>query len=150
MSDSNSFVDSNVWLYTLLSDPKTEPQEETRKRNQAIALLDRITPIVISTQVINEVCSVLQRKAKFNENQLKAVIQAFNDSCIITELNYDVLILASDLRLRYNFSFWDGLIAASAIESGADTLYSEDMQDGLIILKSLQIINPLKNSMKAS
>ena len=41
MSDSNSFVDSNVWLYTLLSDPKTEPQEEMRKRNQAIALLDR-------------------------------------------------------------------------------------------------------------
>ena len=144
MSDSNSFVDSNVWLYTLLSDPKTEPQEETRKRNQAIALLDRITPIV-STQVINEVCSVLQRKAKFNENQLKAVIQAFNDSCIIIELNYDILILASDLRLRYNFSFWDGLIAASAIESGADTLYSEDMQDGLIISKSLQIINPFKN-----
>ena len=71
MSDSNNFVDSNVWLYTLLSDPKAKPQEETRKRNQAIALLDRIIPIV-STQVINEVCSVLQRKAKFNENQLKS------------------------------------------------------------------------------
>lgn len=145
MSDSNNFVDSNVWLYTLLSDPKAKPQEETRKRNQAIALLDRIIPIV-STQVINEVCSVLQRKAKFNENQLKSIIQAFNDSCTVIELNYDILLLASDLRLRYNFSFWDGLIIASAIESGADTLYSEDMQDGLLVLKSLQIINPFNNS----
>jgi len=45
--------------------------------------------------------------------------------------------------LRYGFSFWDGLIVASAIGANATLLYSEDMQDGLLVEQQLRIINPL-------
>ncbi len=42
------------------------------------------------------------------------------------------------------FSFWDSLIIASALHVDAKILYSEDMQDGLIVSGKLAIINPLK------
>jgi len=38
-------------------------------------------------------------------------------------------------------SFWDSLIVASALSADVDILYSEDMQNGLIIAEKLQIIN---------
>jgi predicted nucleic acid-binding protein len=46
------------------------------------------------------------------------------------------------LRGHYSLSFWDGLIVASAVLGEASILYSEDMQNGLIIENTLQIVNP--------
>jgi predicted nucleic acid-binding protein len=141
MSQPLCFVDSNLWLYCLIPDPTQA--DDQRKRDQAIALISQFTPIV-STQVINEVCSVLQRKAKFQESQIRQLLQAFSDRSTIVELNTETLIQASDLRLKHGFSFWDGLIVASAIAANATILYSEDMQDGLLIEKQMRIVNPLK------
>ena len=45
-----------------------------------------------------------------------------------------------------NLSFWDGLIVASALFGNANILYSEDMQDGLMIDNQLTIINPFKTN----
>ncbi len=51
---------------------------------------------------------------------------------------------SSRLRSRYNFSFWDSLIVACALAGGASILYSEDMQDGLVVDGQLEILNPFK------
>lgn len=51
---------------------------------------------------------------------------------------------SSNVRSRYNFSFWDSLIVACALAAGASILYSEDMQDGLVVDSQLQIVNPFK------
>jgi len=51
---------------------------------------------------------------------------------------------ASTLRVQYGFSFWDGLIIASALSTDATIFYSEDMQDGLVIVDQLTIVNPFK------
>jgi predicted nucleic acid-binding protein len=142
MSQPRCFIDSNLWLYSLIPDPTQA--DDQRKREQVIALINPITPIV-STQVINEVCSVLQRKAKFQESQIRQLVQVFSDRCLIVELTSKTLINASDLRLRYGFSFWDGLIVASAIAADATLLYSEDMQDGLLVEQQLRIINLLNS-----
>jgi predicted nucleic acid-binding protein len=134
-------VDSNLWLYALLPTPSTDQTGEAQKKTQAITLLGVMTPI-ISTQVINEVCSVMRRKAKFNEHQTQELLQTFRGSCEIVELSYSTLLRASHLRSRYNFSFWDGLIVASALEANASILYSEDMQTGLVVEGQLTIVNP--------
>jgi predicted nucleic acid-binding protein len=52
------------------------------------------------------------------------------------------LISASKLRHNYCFSYWDSLIVASALKAKVAILYSEDMQNELIVDKSLKIINP--------
>jgi len=43
---------------------------------------------------------------------------------------------------KYQYSFWDSLMLASALENGCSVIYSEDMQHEQIIGKKLKIINP--------
>jgi len=55
-----------------------------------------------------------------------------------------VLESAWEIEDRWKLSWWDSLIAASALDSGATSLLSEDMQDGLLI-HSLRILNPFSD-----
>ncbi|MBA3920337.1 MAG: PIN domain-containing protein [Nostocaceae cyanobacterium] len=103
MSDQLCFVDSNVWLYILMVDPINKDNER-RKRSLAIDLINN-TNIVVSTQVINEVCSVLCRKASFTEEQIKRVIQSLYNRVSVIEVDYEILINASDLRTRYGLTY---------------------------------------------
>jgi predicted nucleic acid-binding protein len=50
--------------------------------------------------------------------------------------------LGCKIARRYQLSIYDGMIAAAAQQAGCTTLYSEDMQHGLIIEKSLTVRNP--------
>lgn len=143
MTNKVSFIDTNVWLYRLFDDQRIELSERRRKRNIAISITSN-TGIIISTQVVNEVCANLLKKAAFNEEKIKAVIQSLYRRCVVVEFKQSIFESASDLRSRYNFSFWDGLIVACALEFGATILYSEDMQDGLIVADQLEIVNPFK------
>ena len=43
---------------------------------------------------------------------------------------------------RYGLSVYDAMIVASALLAECDILYSEDMQDGLLIDQRLRIRNP--------
>ena len=54
----------------------------------------------------------------------------------------DILLKASKIRANQNFSFWDSIVAASALDCDADYLISEDMQDGFKLENKLTIINP--------
>jgi predicted nucleic acid-binding protein len=141
MNQPISFTDSNIWLYSLMIDPSSGDPDDIRKQNIASRLIRQIQP-TISTQVINETCSILMRKAKFEEVRIREVVEAFASICTIVELTTDTLLQASKLRLRYGFSFWDGLIVASALEANASILYSEDMQAGLLVEGRLTIVNP--------
>ena len=51
---------------------------------------------------------------------------------------------ANDLRSKHNFSYWDSLIVASALENACEVLYTEDLQDGHVIEGRLRIVNPFK------
>ncbi len=129
-----SFVDSNIFLYAFL-------QQDSLKNKKAKELVSN-SNIVISTQVINEVSVNLMRKAKFTESQIQHLIESFYQKYQVLDINQDVLLVASNLRQRYNFSFWDGMVVASALLANAKILYSEDMQAGLIIDNSLEIVQP--------
>ena len=66
MNNNLCFYDSNIWLYRLLTDPNCDDAEELRKHNIATNLTNADN-ILISIQVINEVCAVLLKKARINE-----------------------------------------------------------------------------------
>ncbi|MBH8576773.1 PIN domain-containing protein [Nostocaceae cyanobacterium CENA369] len=143
MTNGASFIDTNVWLYRLLDNQNIELVERERKRNIAISITSNQV-IIISTQVVNEVSANLLKKAAFNEEQIKAVIQSFYRRCTVIEFKESIFESASDIRSRYNFSFWDSLIVACALSSGTSLLYSEDMQDGLVVAGQLEIVNLFK------
>ncbi len=132
----NCFTDSNVWLYIFTD------QDEERKRKAENLVEEIKNRICISTQVINEVCLNLKRKASFDETEISRLISSFYINYEVVQLNRKILLNASELRKSYGFSFWDGLIVASALAADAKVLYSEDMRDGLIIEKRLKIVNP--------
>jgi predicted nucleic acid-binding protein len=138
-SNSNCFFDSNIWLYAFSTDRKEES-----KRLLAKQLISEEKYITISTQVINEVSYNLRKKHKIDEQSLLNLIISFYAKYPIISFNLDILESASHLRTQYHVSFWDSLIIASAVYSGANTLYSEDMQNGLIVTKKLTIVNPFK------
>jgi predicted nucleic acid-binding protein len=130
------FIDSNIWLYAFIED-------DTTKNEMAQSLIKNTQP-VISGQVINEICVNLIRQAKFPEAQISELIETFYQKYDVIELHRDLLLVASQLRQDYRFSYWDSLIVAAALVSGATTLYSEDMQHGLTVHEQLKITNPFK------
>lgn len=130
-----SFTDSNVWLYSFIV---TQDPNKTVIANQII----QSGSICLSNQVINEVCTNLIKKQSFDETRIKQVIARFYFAHLVVDLNEQILLSASDLRARYNFSFWDGVIVASALAANAQTLYTEDMHDGLLVENKLKIVNP--------
>ncbi|MDJ1180514.1 PIN domain-containing protein [Roseofilum sp. BLCC_M91] len=145
MSNSIYFCDSNLWLYRFLVDPDGDDSEEIRKYNIAVNLTNQ-EDLVISTQVINEICAVLLKKAKVSEIQIRQIIEELYQGCIVVDIDRNIIVIASDLRMSYSLSFWDSLIVASALAGGADILYSEDMQDGLRVSEQLNIVNPFQST----
>lgn len=131
---ATAFLDTNVWLYAFI-------EGNARKTEKAAALIRQVEP-VLSVQVVNEIGVNLLRKAGFAEARLRELIASFHAHYPVLDLTRDTLTSASALRERYALSYWDGLIVASALEAGSEVLYSEDMQDGLVVADRLRIENP--------
>ena len=87
-------------------------------------------------------CVNLLKKAKFSEGKIQKLIQSLYKRYTVFELSQDILIKASEIRTEFTFSFWDSIVAASALDSEADYLISEDMQNGFKLEDKLIIINP--------
>lgn len=87
------FVDSNIWLYAFMDD--TSP-----KHTRALQIIDG-TGIVLSTQVLNEVCSNLIRKAHYTEAEIQQTIDNFRERYPILNVTPTVIRQASVLRESY-------------------------------------------------
>lgn len=133
-SEIRCFVDSNVWLYAFIEGGDANKSFQARSLVQA-------NDITVSTQVINEVCVNLVKKASFAEADVRRLVASFYRRYTVVSLGQATLTKASKIRGRHSFSFWDSLIVASAILAGVDVLYSEDMQDGFEI-ENVRIVNP--------
>jgi len=130
------FLDSNILIYSSLQDDK-------EKHNETLNFLEKLKGkiVFISTQVINEVYVALLKHELQDEdiqNIVSKVIDIYNSSMITV----DTIKKSWNLRRIYNLSYWDSLIVASALESGCEVLYTEDMQNELVINSTLTIENP--------
>lgn len=128
---SAPFLDSNIILYLLSADSGKADKAEVIVASGG----------VVSVQVFNEVTSVCQRKLKMSWGDIDAVLVAVKSACKVVPLTIATHEKAVEIAQRYGVSFYDANICASATLSGADTLLSEDMQDGLRI-DGLIIQNP--------
>jgi predicted nucleic acid-binding protein len=135
MSDSIIFLDSNVLLYAFGND--------AQRKNAAKDLL-RMKPI-ISTQVMNEVISILYRKFGFSDDEIKNIYDFMMSNMTIRVIDPASINRAIRLKEKHKYSYWDSLIIASALANECSILYSEDLQDGQNIENKLFIINPFKN-----
>jgi len=130
------FIDTNVWLYAFIRG------QDPIKSERAAQLLSEDVPTILSTQVINETCVNLLKKASASESTIQELVHSFYSKYVVVDLDQPTLITASTLRDQYSISYWDSLIIASALNCGAQTLVTEDMQDGLVVESQLTIVNP--------
>lgn len=120
---SKPFLDTNVVLYLLSGDKA--------KADHAQALLEAGS--FISVQVLNEVTSVCLRKLKMPWEEVDALLLALKAACEVSSLTVASHEKAVELAKRFQLSFYDANIVASAVLSGASVLMSEDMHSGLLI-----------------
>lgn len=127
------FIDTNVVLYLLSADE--------RKANVAEALL--ADGGLVSVQVLNEAASVCLRKLKLPWSEVRELLDAVKACCEVLPLTLSVHEQALHLAERYRLSLYDALICAAAHDAGAEVLYTEDLQDGLM-LDGLTVCNPFR------
>lgn len=132
MSD-RIFVDTNILVYSIANDPA--------KRAIADAVLLK-HEIVVSPQVISEFVAVSIRKKILPQQQTITYAAKFMQVFDVTAITKQTVGSAFDMMTRYQFSYWDSLIIAAALESHCPWLYTEDLQDGQQIEKTLTIYNP--------
>lgn len=139
---SNIFIDSNIWIYAFL-----DSEKEHAKQQRVVSLLEGIpadSSVIASVQVINEFHWILSRKYGIDDATIKAkVTKGIAAIASIAPLGFKVYQDAFRIRGKYNVTFWDSLIVASALENKCTVLYSEDMQHGLLIDNKLKVVNPL-------
>ncbi|AKV65343.1 PIN domain-containing protein [Microcystis panniformis] len=128
------FIDTNVLICGYSED-------EPDKRQRAIDCV-RSGEAWISTQVLNETINVLKRKFSLSYSQIRDAVQELSEGFPIVLVSVNTIEMALNLAERYQYSYFDSLILASALEAGCQILYSEDLQDGQRIENQLMIVNP--------
>ena len=70
------------------------------------------------------------------------VVKELEKELIILDFDIQTQLNALKLKQNYNLQFYDALIVSTALKNSCTILYSEDMQDKLVIEKKIKIINP--------
>ena len=132
MSGADPIFDTSVLLY-LLSD-------DTVKADRVETLLGARG--VISVQVLNEFAVVALRKLQMPLHEVREILDTIRAVCTVEPITVDAHDRGLAVFERYRFSFYDSILVATALISGAKTLYSEDLQHGQVIDKQLRVTNP--------
>lgn len=128
---SAEFADTNVVLYLLDDGPKADRAEEIIGQGPRI-----------SVQVLNEALVNCRRKAGLDWDETGAFLAGVQSLCTVEDLTVQTHQVGRALAERYQFSVYDAMIVAAALIAGCTTLWSEDMQDGLLVEDQLRIVNP--------
>ncbi|UPJ52975.1 PIN domain-containing protein [Bradyrhizobium sp. 200] len=129
-----SFFDTNVLVYLASGDvTKADRAEATLAKGGSI-----------SVQVLNELANVARRKMQMSWDETHAFLNMLRGLLTVHPLTVETHETGLRLAERYGLSIYDSMIAASALDAGCDTLWSEDMQHGMKLDEGLRIANPFR------
>jgi predicted nucleic acid-binding protein len=136
------FVDTNILMYA-------HDTSAGAKHERAKALVEdlwRQRSGVVSTQVLQELCVNLRRKAghPVDLRTAREIVADYLSWDVVTNTGESILE-ALQLEERYQISFWDALVVQAAEASGAAILYSEDLSDGQTY-RGVRVVNPLRTA----
>ena len=118
------FTDTNILVYAFGDEP-----DKRQTASALITRLDRAGSGAMSTQVAAEFCAVVTRKLKLPARVSATILEGFAHWRIYCPQLADI-IQAVKLQERHRLSFWDSMMIYSAIQSGAQILWTEDLNDG--------------------
>lgn len=129
-----SFFDTNVLVYIASHD--------SAKADRAEAAI--VAGGAISVQVLNEFANVARRKMQMSWTEINALLETLRSLLTVHPLTLEIHDAGLALAERYGLSTYDAMIAASALHADCDTLWSEDMQHGLVLGERLRIVDPFR------
>ena len=103
MSDSRPaqhrcFIDTNIWLYAFV-------EADDRRKSSIAKSIIQSSEIVVSIQIVNEVCVNMIRKTSMPEEEIRALVTSFYEKYTVTDIDKNILIKASELREKYSLSY---------------------------------------------
>ncbi len=130
-------IDTNIVFYAL----ERADLADNAKADRAKAALAQVD--FLSIQVLNEYAFAARRKLRREWAEIRYDLDLLRDAVpdihgIEPAANREALRIAE----RYQLAYFDALMIAIALANGAVTLYSEDIQHGLVIDGQLTIANP--------
>jgi len=131
-----SFFDTSVLLHVASADAaKAERVEKLIAAGGAI-----------SVQVLNEITHVARRTMGLSWVETRAFLSTIQALMPARPVTVEIHETGIALAERHGLSTADAMIIASALHANCDTVWSEDMQDGMKIGKQLRVINPFKKA----
>ena len=135
-----AFVDSNVLIYA-------HDRSAGAKRDRAVAIIGQLWSErtgCLSVQVLQEFFVTVTRKLRtpVARAQAREVVRAYSP-WVLNPTTPQTVLRATEIGEATRIGFWDALILAAAEQCGAETLYSEDLNDGQSIA-GVRIVNPFK------
>lgn len=128
------FIDTNILIYFISDDLK-------KKITVKEILFSEDEP-VLSSQVINEFINACLTKNLLKLDKIISLSTKFMDALEFSLIKESTIRKSIQIKKAHNYSYWDCLIIASALENNCTTLYTEDMQDRHVIENRLKIVNP--------
>lgn len=143
MSGERWFFDTNILVY--IFDAKAPDKQAAARRLWERACREAVP--VLSTQVLQEFLVTVTKAVKQGLPMAAAreAVLEFADIAEVVPATVPLIAAASRRVEASGFSFWDALIVESAIDCGASTLWTEDLQDGQTFGK-LVVVNPFTAS----
>jgi predicted nucleic acid-binding protein len=131
---AGSFFDSNILLYIASNDAmKAERAEKLLSDGGAT-----------SVQVLNEIANVSRRKMRMTWPDTHSFLSTLRSLLSVHAITVETHETGLALAEAHRLSIYDAMIAASALQTGCNILWSEDMQHARVIDKRLRIINPFR------
>lgn len=134
---SVEFVDTNILIYA-------HDAASPAKRAVALELIGRLSAGRngrLSTQVLLEFFAT-SRKIGLQRAVAAEIVEDLTSWPVYAPTVEDVSV-AVGFSIRQTISVWDSLIIHSALQSGCDILWSEDLQDGRRF-GTLRVQNPFR------
>ena len=129
-----AFIDTNVLLYLLSSDAKKAARAE-----QILHAGGHV-----SVQVLNEIANVARRKMAMNWAETRDLLDIVRELLRVHAITEETHARGLALAERFGVSVDDAMILAAAQLAGCRTVWSEDMQDGMVVGEGLRVENPFR------
>lgn len=135
------FLDFSIFVYLF---DETDARKRRRAEALVLASIDEARGC-ISFQVVEETLNVLTRRltTPLTPEDARRFLETVLLPLWTVNPSPELYSRALEIRARYDFSFYDALILAAALEAGCSQLWTEDLQHGQQI-EELTIVNPFR------
>ncbi len=132
----DAFLDTNVLIYAVSSDPAESPKKE-----RALELIEH-ADFGLSGQVLQEfyVSATTKIALPLPPDEAVELLEQLR-SLPVVWTDYPLIVAGVETALRFGISYWDGAIIEAAERLGVSTLYTEDLNHGQRY-GSVRAINP--------